>query len=250
MKRGLLIIDRGSREPEASSELTIITKKVHNRGRYDYADFCFLEVLPPFIEDAIQKCPLDDLDTLTIVPYFLYPGKKIKASVTNIMKYQQNTKTKFLVTKPMSMHPIMVKLVDNRIIDALQRNNQNTCREKTDVLIIGHGSKDINAQRSLNYVVEELKKSYRNVSRCFLELERPDIQAGIDECEKDDPLVLVIVFYFLHKGAHVKRDVHNDLLPALEKSNLKNTCITHHMGTDDAMVDLILERASEVEDAD
>lgn len=250
MKKGLLIIDRGSREPEASQELKIITEKVRTRGRYDYADFCFLEVLPPFITDAMQKCPLDDLDTLTIVPYFLYPGKKIKASVTDIMKYQQNTRTKFLVTKPMSMHPIMVKLVDNRVVDALNRNNQYVDRNKTDVLIIGHGSKDINAQRSINYIVERLKRSYRNVSRCFLEIEQPDIQTGINRCEKDNPSVLVIVFYFLHRGAHVKRDINNDLLPALEKSSLKNTCITHHIGTDDAMADLILERVSEVEDAD
>ena len=45
-----------------------------------------------------------------------------------------------------------------------------------DVLIIGHGSKDPNAQRSLNYIVNELNdSSYRNVSRCWLEIEQPDI---------------------------------------------------------------------------
>lgn len=250
MRRGLLIIDRGSREPEVSKELDVITKKVHTRGGYDYADFCFLEVLPPFINDAIQKCPSDNLDTLTIVPYFLYPGRKIKACVTSIMKYQQNIKTKFLVTKPMSMHPIMAKLVDRRVIDTLKKNNQDINRNKTDVLLIGHGSKDINAQLSINYIVKELQKSYRNVSRCFLEIEQPDIRAGIARCERDDPSILVIVFYFLHEGIHVKKDIKCDLLPALERSRLKNAYITNHIGTDDAMVDLILERALEVEDAD
>ena len=34
-------------------------------------------------------------------------------------------------------------------------------------MIIGHGSKDPNAQRSLDYIVNELKDSYRNVSRCM-----------------------------------------------------------------------------------
>ena len=67
--------------------------------------------------------------------------------------------------------------------------------------------------------------------------------------KKNKPEVLVIVFYFLHEGAHVKTDINNDLKPALEKSNLSKVCITKHLGTDEKMIDLILERAREVEDA-
>ena len=31
------------------------------------------------------------------------------------------------------------------------------------------------------------------------------------------PNVLIIVFYFLHEGAHVKTDINNDLMPALKR---------------------------------
>lgn len=250
MRRGLLIVDRGSREREAYDELRVITQGAKSKGGYDYADFCFLEVLPPFIEEGMKKCLEQKLDMLTIVPYFLYPGKKIKAAVRDVMAYQKGTSTKFLVTKPMSMHPTMVNLVDNRILSALREGGHGASRQETDVLIIGHGSKDINAQRSLNYVVDELNRQYRNVERCFLEIEQPDIPAGIKSCEARDPAVLAVVFYFLHEGAHVKRDINEDLLPALESSNLKNVCITKHIGADDMMVELITERAGEVENAD
>jgi len=114
-------------------------------------------------------------------------------------------------------------------------------------MIIGHGSKDPNAQMSLNYTVNELKDFYRNVSRCWLEIEQPDIFEGVKKCEKDNPKALVIVFYFLHEGAHVKTDINNDLMPALKNSNLKKTYITKHLGTDEKMIDLIIERAKEVE---
>jgi len=60
----------------------------------------------------------------------------------------------------------------------------------------------------------------------------------------------VIVFYFLHEGAHVKTDINIDLIPALKNSNLKNTYITKHIGTDQKIINLIIERAKEVEDAD
>ena len=249
MKRGLLLIDRGSREREASEELEVICEKIKSKGNYIFTDFCFLEVEPPFIEDGIEKCLRQNIDALTIVPYFLYPGKKVKNAVTDVMKFQKDTSVKFVVTKPMSMHKTLVELVQNRVSTSLKENNVSMPEKEVDVLIIGHGSKDPNAQMSLNYVVDGLKARYRNVNRCWLEIEQPDIFEGIKTCEKNNPKILVIVFYFLHEGAHVKTDINNDLLPALEKSNIKNVYITKHLGTDEKMIDLIIERAKEVENA-
>jgi len=249
LKRGLLLIDRGSREREASEELETICKRIKAKSDYVFTNFCFLEVIPPYIEDGITKCLKEDIDSLTIVPYFLYPGKKVKNAVTDVMKFQKDTKVKFVVTKQMSMHKTLVDVVENRISTTLKENQVTLPKKDVDVMIIGHGSKDPNAQMSLNYIVNELKDSYRNVSRCWLEIEQPDIFEGIKKCEKENPEVLVIVFYFLHEGAHVKTDINNDLMPALENSNLKKTYITKHLGTDEKMIDLIIERAKEVEDA-
>jgi sirohydrochlorin ferrochelatase len=249
LKRGLLLIDRGSREREASEELEVICAGIKAKGDYTFTDYCFLEVEPPFIEDGIQKSLKQDIEFLTIVPYFLYPGKKVKLAVSNVMKFQKDTDVKFVVTKPMSMHKTLINLVENRISTSLVENKITNSKKDIDVLIIGHGSKDPNAQMSINYVVDGLKEKYRKVSRCFLEIEQPDIFEGIKSCEKDNPEVLVIVFYFLHEGAHVKTDINNDLKPALEKSNLKKVCITKHLGTDEKMIDLIVERAKEVENA-
>ncbi len=250
MKRGLLLVDRGSREREASEELEVICEGIKAKGDYVFTDFCFLEVEPPYIDDGIARCLKENIDSLTIVPYFLYPGKKVKNAVTDVMKLQKDAKVKFIVTKPMSMHKTLVEIVENRISTTLNENKITHAKKDVDVMIIGHGSKDPNAQMSLNYIVDELQNTYRNVSRCWLEIERPDIFEGIKKCEKDNPEILIIVFYFLHEGAHVKTDINNDLVPALKDSNLKNTYITKHIGTDEKIIDLIIERAKEVEDAD
>ena len=247
MKRGILLIDRGSKEREAAEELEVICKEVKRKGGYAFAEYCFLEVTPPYIDDGIKKCLKSDIDSLTIVPYFLYPGKKVKAAVTEVIKYQSTTNVKFLVTKPMSMHMTLVNLVRNRIKSALDKGKVLLPDNKVDVLVIGHGSKDPNAKMSIKYVVDELAYSYRNVDYCFLEIEEPNIEQGIQICKKRDPEVLVVVFYFLHEGAHVKTDINADLKPALEKHKLNQVLITQHLGTDQKMIDLIIERAQEVE---
>jgi sirohydrochlorin cobaltochelatase len=249
LKRGVLLIDRGSREKEVKEELDFICKKVKEKGNYVFSNYCFLEVIPPFIEEGVKKCIQQEIESLTIVPYFLYPGKKVKAAVNDAIKFQSETNVKFVISKPMSMHKTMSELVENRVKSALEKNDISLLNDKVDVLIIGHGSKDPNAQLSIQYVVDNLTNTYRNISHCFLEIEEPNIQQGINKCQKNNPKVLVIVFYFLHKGAHVKRDIYEDLNPAIEKSNLKKVLITEHIGTDEKMIDLILERAREVEHA-
>ena len=55
-------------------------------------------------------------------------------------------------------------------------------------------------------------------------------------------------------GKPTKLDLKNQkitlpLIHSIEKSNLKEVCITKHLGTDEKMIDLIIERAKEVEDA-
>lgn len=179
MKRGILLIDRGSREREASEELEAICNAVKSKGNYTFADYCFLEVEPPYIEDGIEKCLKSDIDSLTIVPFFLYPGKKVKNAVTDVMKFQKDTEVKFLITKPISMHSTLIDIVENRIQSAIKQNDVVIPKNKTDVLIIGHGSKDPNAKRSLDYIVNGLQERYRNVDRCWLEIEQPDIAKGV-----------------------------------------------------------------------
>jgi sirohydrochlorin ferrochelatase len=215
---------------------------VKEKGNYEFSNYCFLEVIPPFIEEGIKKSLASKVDYLTIVPYFLYPGKKVKAAVNDAIKFQATTDVKFVITKPMSMHKTMIELVDCRVTTSLETDGINLSKKDVDVLIIGHGSKDPNAQLSIKYVV-------RNVNHCFLEIEEPNIAHGISKCEKDNPKVLVIVFYFLHEGAHVKRDIYEDLNPVLEKTSLEKVLITKHIGTDEKMIDLIIERAKEVENA-
>ena len=250
-RRGLLLIDRGSREREASEELDSICTGIMKKGDYAFAEYCFLEVEPPYIEDGMAKCLKPDaIDALTIVPYFLYPGKKVKNAVADAMTYQSKTRIKLLVTRAMSMHGTLVDIVQSRVAAALKENDIALPDDRVDVMIIGHGSVDPNAQRSMDYIVNGLRDRYRNVSRCWLEIEQPDIAAGIKKCEEDSPEVLVIVYYFLHEGAHVKTDINNDLMPALESSPIRNAYITRHIGADERMVDLILQRAAEVEATD
>ena len=247
MRRGLLLIDRGSREEEVKEELQYICDKVKLRGNYYFSDYCFLEVVPPYIEDGIKKCLSQNIDALTIIPYFLYPGRKVKAAVNMAVRLQSQTRIKFTISRPMTLHKSLIKIVDEKIDSVLKKNKISIPKIEVDILLIGHGSKDPNARMSLRYVADGLEDLYRSVRYCFLEIEEPNIKQGIEMSAGDNPNILVVMPYFLHKGAHVKRDIHEDLDSAIANSGINNILVSEHLGTDDGMIDLVLQRAREVE---
>ncbi|WP_299292204.1 sirohydrochlorin chelatase [Nitrosopumilus sp.] len=242
MKHGILIIDRGSREQDVRDELSDICSELKKSGTYQYTGFCFLEVVSPYIKDGISDALKHNLDRLTIVPYFLYPGRKWKLAVKTAMEFQKNTATEIVITKPLNSHPAMAELVNQRIVEAIDLHAVATPKDKIDVLIIGHGSMDPDAKTALQYVRDKLQRTYKTVQHCFLEIEQPNIKQGIEICQKNNSQTLVVMLYFLHRGAHVKYDINHDLDPVMKSSTIKQIITTKHLGADPKIIDLVDER--------
>jgi sirohydrochlorin ferrochelatase len=247
LKKALLIVDRGSREPDVRHELKQICFLAKQRADYDHVDYSFLEVLPPFIPEGISQCMAAGTNFITVMPYFLYPGMKLKDTVKQSAKIGRDKNLKLVITKPLSYHPMMVQLIIDRIDELKKSRCISQPDRECDVVLIGHGSSDKNAHDAFVYAANAIKPYYRNVEFCFLELDRPNIENGIGQVVARDPQTILIVPYFLHKGAHIKRDVIKDLNAALDKYKFKNAFMGHHLGVDEKLVNIIIERAREVE---
>lgn len=247
LKKALLIVDRGSREPDVRQELEQICSLAKIRAGYDYVDYSFLEVLPPFIAEGIGRCMGVGASFITVMPYFLYPGMKLKDTVKQSAKIGRDKNLKLVITKPLSYHPIMAQLIIDRINELKKSKGIVQLDKECDVVLIGHGSSDKNAHDAFVYVANAITPYYRNVEFCFLELDRPNIEEGIRRAVAGNPHIILIVPYFLHKGAHIKRDVIKDLDAALDKYNFKNVFMAQHLGVDEKLVDIVIERASDVE---
>ena len=247
LKKALLIVDRGSREPDVRRELEQICFLAKQRADYDHVDYSFLEVLPPFIPEGISQCMAAGTSFITVMPYFLYPGMKLKDTVKQSAKIGRDKNLKLVITKHLSYHPILVQLIIDRINELKKSRCISQPDRECDVVLIGHGSSDKNAHDAFVYAANAIMPYYRNVEFCFLELDRPNIDEGIARAVAGNPHVLLIVPYFLHKGAHIKRDVIKDLNVALDKYNFKNVFMGQHLGVDTKLVDIVIERARDVE---
>jgi sirohydrochlorin ferrochelatase len=247
MKKALLIIDRGSKMKEVQEELRNTCELIKYKTDYSYVDFCFLEVIPPYIGEGIRKCIDRGADSITIVPYFLYPGMKLKDAVTQTATIIRQEDKKMVITKPLSYQPSISEIVLKRVNSLIVEKGLDIDKKNLCLLLIGHGSSDKRAREAFLYTVNNLKKIYRDVKFCFLELEPPNIEGGIKECLTTNPDTIVVVPYFLHKGIHIQKDILVDLTNAQEKYSFNSLFISGHIGVDPAVIDLIITLAKEAE---
>ncbi len=81
--------------------------------------------------------------------------------------------------------------------------------DRTAVLLIAHGSRELSANDDLLELARRLAASgpYPVVEACFLELTEPDIPAGGARCVARGATRVLIVPYFLSAGVHLRRDL-------------------------------------------
>ena len=108
------------------------------------------------------------MDTITVVPYFLYPGMKLKDAVKQTAHFTKFTTSKIVITKPLSYQPTISKIVLDRVNSLL--DGKNIKDQNYSLLLIGHGSSDRRARDAFLYTVKSLKNHFKYVNFCFLEL--------------------------------------------------------------------------------
>jgi sirohydrochlorin ferrochelatase len=247
MRKAFLIIDRGSKEYEVQEELFLISQKAKEKGGYVYSNYCFLEVRPPYIEEGIKNCINEKVDLITVMPYFLYPGMKLKDAVKKTAEITKKLGLKLVITKPLCYSEMLSSIIRDRLTKLKSDNLIRFKDIECDVLVIGHGSSDRRAREAFIFTIKKITKFYKNVEFCFLELDEPNIEDGINSIVKKNPKVILIMPYFLHKGIHIKSDVIKEIKNAMEKHSFSNILIAGHIGVDEKIVKLILDRAIEVE---
>ena len=120
--------------------------------------------------------------------------------------------------------------------------------ELTAILLIGHGSRATEANEAMYQVAAELKatQKYPIVECAFLEINQPDISAGLSNCQVAGAVRIVVVPYFLHLGNHVQQDLPG-IIGAWQTANPGIEIVMgRHFGYSPKLVELVEERIKEV----
>src|SRR3990172_12133678 len=113
---------------------------------------------------------------------------------------------------------------------------------KRAVLILGHGSKLHEANETLRRVAKTLQSSgrYALVEAAFLKMERPCFQEAVKDLVEKGVDCITVMPYFLYSGAHVTKDLPDELGSARAKYPWLRMKVTKNLGFHSKLLDIVV----------
>ncbi|MCF6411316.1 sirohydrochlorin chelatase [Pseudalkalibacillus salsuginis] len=117
----VLIVGRGSSDPDIKSTFTEVARLFHNRSNYRDVKPCFLAAAEPGFKELLYETLDQEGDTIIIIPYLLFPGvltKEMKMLIDGV----SSEKTIFLCDV-LGFHPHLKEVLINRVVETLQQKD-------------------------------------------------------------------------------------------------------------------------------
>jgi len=116
MKRAVLLVDHGSRRPEANALLEALAQVL--RGRVDrVVEVAHLEAAEPGITQGVDACVAAGAAEITVLPCFLAPGNHATEDVPRLAREAaaRHRGVRVRVAEPIGTHPKVVEILLERL---------------------------------------------------------------------------------------------------------------------------------------
>lgn len=116
-KIGLIVVDHGSRRAESNDMLLEVVSMFRELTTYPIVEAAHMELAAPSIADAFDACVARGAEAVVVHPYFLLPGRHWAKDIPHLTAEaaSKHPSVKFLVTQPLGLHELMVRIMDSRI---------------------------------------------------------------------------------------------------------------------------------------
>ena len=120
MKRAILLVDHGSRRPEANALLEEVAVRIRARVPECVVAAAHLELAKPDVAEGIDSCVAEGATTIVVHPYFLGPGRHTTEDIpAQVRRAAENhPDVRILISKPLGGHDALIDVVLDRVKNA------------------------------------------------------------------------------------------------------------------------------------
>ena len=117
MKPAILLVDHGSRRPEANAQLDALAAAVRARDPERFVTVAHMELATPSIAAGIAACVDAGASAVVVHPYFLGPGNHTSHDIPRLVNQaqQQHPELVVRISAPLGVHEKIVDVVLQRI---------------------------------------------------------------------------------------------------------------------------------------
>lgn len=115
--QALVIIDHGSKRPEANLLVAQVAEDMRRMRPEANVYIAHMEMEPPTLSDALAACAADGATHVVVHPFFLAPGRHSRESIAELVAEAQpaHPDMTVLITDPLGPHEKLAEIALERI---------------------------------------------------------------------------------------------------------------------------------------
>jgi sirohydrochlorin ferrochelatase len=120
VKEALILVDHGSRAPEAAASLDEMVALVQERCPDRQVLAAHMEIASPSIEEALSQVVRQGALQVTVVPYFLAPGKHIAQDIPALVQKaaKAHPQVSVQLSPPLGVHAKLAEVILERLAES------------------------------------------------------------------------------------------------------------------------------------
>ncbi len=124
----ILVVGRGSSDPDANSELYKLARLLWESRRYPWVESCFIGVTSPSLPEGLARCAALGARRIIAVPYFLFTGVLIPRIHRIVNEFSAgHAGIVVRVSDYLNGHPKLITVLQNRKREAMQGDARMNC---------------------------------------------------------------------------------------------------------------------------
>ena len=245
---GIVIAGHGSRDPDAVREFEALVNIIQQRAPEQVIHHGYLEFSSPTISEAIEQNIAAGMTQIAVVPGVLLAARHAKNDMPSelLAMASKYPALDFHFGAPLNLHPQLLQLAQERIIEAESTSQKTVRRDDTCLVLVGRGTTDPDANGEVSKLARMLEEGmgFGGVYVCYSGTAKPLVADGLRAAAMLGFARIIVLPFFLFDGVLVKRiyaaaDALREREPALEVLS------AGYFGAHPYVADVMIERARE-----
>lgn len=253
---GALLCGHGSRDEEARTEferfVNATRKAILVRGSSIAIEGGYLEFLHPTIDEGFTKLAHAGASRIVAQPLMLFAARHAKKDVPG-------EATAFAASHPslridcgqeLTLNAKLVAAAGDRVNEVEAAAGSTVQRSDTLLLVIGRGSSDQEANRTLTDLAEKLRESLgmAKAGIAYAGIAEPSVADGLATAARQKYDRVVVLPYFLFTGVLVKR-IHALTEVTARQHPTIEFLIARHLSDHPLVIETVVDRILEIDQA-
>jgi precorrin-8X/cobalt-precorrin-8 methylmutase len=244
----IVVAAHGSRDPQALREVESLLAMMKRQMPGQAIAHGFLEFALPTIDDAVREVIGGGAARVVMLPALLLAATHAKNDMPGELALleRQFPGVEFHFGAPTDLHPLLLQLAQQRIVEAETRSDRTIRRADTCLVVVGRGTNDPDANSDVSKLARMLEEGmgFGASFVCYAGTAEPDLTVGLRRAARLGCERIVVFPYFLFDGVLVKR-----IYSAADELQARHPGLevlkAGYLGAHDTVARVFLERARE-----